>query len=537
MLTARGYILTAVSSGKQAAADKVSLDEQDRLAREFLKSLGIPVVKIFCIPGHSRYESDLERMFIDYRQQGITAYDDIADTFRNHLHEGDVLVMYHDSRAARSKTGFTWTVENWLRNGGRVYSIMSGGWIDQENEDFRLAMGAINATNSVKLLLKSKPAGMIKRAEQGKKTMSRIPFLFIEPRDGRNKPLPLAVDRPRYQRLIDDLYDVTVNMRTPWNRIEREIEQRGHRNRDGGQFSYSFFKKLMRQPTFHGHGGYGYGKVYDDNRLVHKFGMWMIDEGASADTPPDVTMIYNVHEAVYSGDQELQVLNYVREMLENSGRINTQNRYAFSSLLLCDECGSVMAHQRPVNKYGTSYRIYRCSLRARDKKTWASYYPRSCSQKHTISFNKICDVFKRELDKAAQNKENAFTVAADNSLSDRIAGLRSELTQAETRIANLTRRLADAPDATVAPIMKALEESVETRDDLSRHLSALELQKVASEQRQTRQSLAMQTILERGDAFWEQEETTIRSQLMALMGTIRFVVRDGEIIGTIDTKR
>ena len=62
-------IWAAVSSKAQAADDKVSLDEQERLGREFAASVGGEVVAVYSIPGHSR---DLWRW--DEAEQKIAAY-------------------------------------------------------------------------------------------------------------------------------------------------------------------------------------------------------------------------------------------------------------------------------------------------------------------------------------------------------------------------------------------------------------------------------------------------------------------------------
>ncbi len=50
----RVAIWAAVSSAEQATPDKTSLAEQERLGREFAGAIGGQVVRVYCVPGHSR---------------------------------------------------------------------------------------------------------------------------------------------------------------------------------------------------------------------------------------------------------------------------------------------------------------------------------------------------------------------------------------------------------------------------------------------------------------------------------------------------
>ena len=92
----RAVIWKAVSSERQANDDKVSLEEQERLAREWCENNGYDIIKVLEVPGYSRRESDIITALDDFAQQGIYAYRDLRSMWQND--DFDVLVAYSHDR-------------------------------------------------------------------------------------------------------------------------------------------------------------------------------------------------------------------------------------------------------------------------------------------------------------------------------------------------------------------------------------------------------------------------------------------------------
>lgn len=533
-----GYMFIAVSSDKQKGdkekgTDKVSLEEQERVGRKFFQEQDIHFDdrNLFTVPGHSRHESDLEKMFIEYRKAGITAYDDIANVWRSKkLKAGDVLVIYHDSRAARSKTGYMWMIENWLRNGGEVYSII-GGWINKENEDFRAAMGAITATQGIKLLQAARPAGMRKRASQGKATSNNTPYFHSRPRDPlTGKDLPLVVDREQHQRLIEDLYDVVVNQHTAWNNVEGKLESLGHRDKDGGSFPYHKFYNIVRSAPFWGNISYNIGDPESTNRRNRLFALWVIDEAEKDSKPEDVTIEYNKCESVYSGEQRMRFLNEIRISMFTSGRLVRHKPNAFSGFLVCDECGQKLAYHMAKQ---SRHRGYSCPTHASHNRRLG----KSCSQFRSVRFDKVQDWFTARLCRLLETHDTSIFLPQSDSANrtKHISTLSRDLAKQRQLVENMTMRIADAPANSLSAIYSTLEKLSERRDQIAAELNAYEASQSRDNARHDEVSSVLNEIEALGsvEAFFEKSEADIHSALALLLGNLKIVARDGEIIGTM----
>jgi DNA invertase Pin-like site-specific DNA recombinase len=161
----RAVIWKAVSSERQALEDKVSLPEQERLAREWCEANQYQIVRVLEIPGHSRRESDIITALEDFAQDGVYAYHDLRRMWQNK--EFDVLVAYAHDRLGRSNTLHSWVVENVILEGMQIYLIADGGFVDLEDFRYKLAIGGMMVATPIDRLVRATSAAKDKLTLQG----------------------------------------------------------------------------------------------------------------------------------------------------------------------------------------------------------------------------------------------------------------------------------------------------------------------------------------------------------------------------------
>lgn len=520
MTQRRAIIWRAVSHESQAAEDKVSLEEQERAAREWCSRNDCAVVAVLTVPGHSRYESDVTDALDEFRQNGITAYDQLK---RHWLaRDFDVLVAYHPSRLGRSVALFAYAVENVVRSGAVIHCVI-GGEINQSNFTMAYAMGSIQATQGISTLVAGKKAGMKKRASRGLHTGSTLPFFHIYERDDHHRPVRLVVDRQRYQRLIDDLYQVVVDERVNWDNIEKRLYELGHAAEDGRPWRTRFFRDILLAPACWGNLGTGYRA----RGRVQKRQWWMIEP--TDDMPDNVHMEYGVCEPVYAGEQADRLKAELRRRLDMTGQARANNTYAFSGLCQCGECGRTMGR----NKSSGGWMGYTCKTRwivARNMRGGITY----CSQRSSISVKVLREFVHGYLDEYLPQIAQTGTLPQQNPVGapDYPALIEADLSRVDRQIQTLTVRLGSAPDTVLPDIYAQLQALGQQRENLRAQLAAIHYRSDKTARRINSVKKAAQAILDMGlPNFWEQPEVAIHQLLHPLLAGWRIIVLDGEIIG------
>src|SRR5690348_2551379 len=99
----RVIVLCAVSSEKQAADQKASLEDQEAKGRKFVKETkGAVLVDLLQVPGFSRDYTDVWECAYDMQADGIDAFSRLLKHFE--LRDFDVLFIRDAARFARTQS-------------------------------------------------------------------------------------------------------------------------------------------------------------------------------------------------------------------------------------------------------------------------------------------------------------------------------------------------------------------------------------------------------------------------------------------------
>jgi hypothetical protein len=121
----RCILWIAVSTKRQAAADKISLEEQERLAREYAESQGFEVVAVLRVPGHSRRYLNFDELISDAARKGIIAFQTLKQCFEEK--NFDWFICYDATRFGRTQTLIAFIVETIITDvKAKIYSLRDG---------------------------------------------------------------------------------------------------------------------------------------------------------------------------------------------------------------------------------------------------------------------------------------------------------------------------------------------------------------------------------------------------------------------------
>lgn len=517
----RAIIWTSVSSRPQAGDDKISLEEQERLCREWCEANHCTIVDVLTVPGHSRYESDLFDLMEDYAQRGIWAYHRIREHWKQQ--DFDVLVCYHDSRFARSATVYNSIVENVIRSGARIYRIV-GGWIDEDNKTFQLALGSVNATSGSEQLIKGRKMGMKKRAQRGLPTTSGVPITHKLIRNEKGKAEKLVVNES-HRRLFDDFVTLFLEG-VGWRRMEQELYKRfGHVNQFGEPWSSNRMYRIMTNPTTWGHSA----MHYRGNHKMAPIGEWIFEEGH--EIPPGVTIHYNTHEPVWTGETAELLKAEFRRRQQMLGKRLPNHTYDFSGLLICGNCGYYLT---------TAYSKYWRGLACRSKFSHR-VPPIDCPHTKAISQKTIQEWFHTRLLNVIENGswEGLLGSTDEQSSTTSLAQVESEIADLRHAIVQMIEDQARQKMDNVRAIYQdRIDKAGERLEILEQRRRELEQQFLSRTRAQQERQAALDTIksltLER---FWELEGREINQVLMRLMGKRRLVVTNATIVGVADAPK
>lgn len=503
-MTNRALIWLAVSSEAQAAEDKVSLDEQERAARQFAGQSGYTVVDVLRWDGYSRWESDVITALDDYATQGRLEYHRLREMWQRRAF--DVLICYTHSRLGRSFTMQSWVIENVIRSGARVYRIM-GGWIDNADYLPQIAIGGMSSASEIDQLKKRRDSGMTGRAKRGLPTGSKIPISHVLIRDDLGRAIRLAVDESK-RLLWDDLASALIKG-TGYAALERVLhEDYGH-----SRFATKYFYKLLHNPVFWGHSArYHRMKPGNPRRRIKsdEFGAWAYDLSIA---PPEGVLFYpNTHEPVYTGEAAERVKAELARRQDMRGKRRPHSTSALSGCLQCDYCGSTYTAYND-----GSWRAYRCKR------------GRACAERHYLPHKRAMqEVHKILTELLAANDASVLDKPVEVHEPTETA-LQAELEKLEAQARRLVGLQARAPDSLQAMYAEELAAIASQLDTVKARLTSL--RRAASSSQRQAQRIEYEALQQVGlDALWRLPEVEINQHVRMLLGKMRFVCRGGHIV-------
>lgn len=518
----RAVIWKAVSSERQAHDDKVSLSEQERLAREWCDENDYQVIRVLEVPGYSRRESDVITALEDFAEQGIYAYHDLRRMWQNH--EFDILVAYGHDRLGRSNTLHSFVVENIIMKGMQIYLIADGGFVTEEDFRFKMAFGGLNVASPIDRLIKAASVAKDKLIQQGLPTGAKIPLSHTLIRDTESGKAIKLVLNEDYSQLFDDLVTVFLEG-VAYNLISKELYRRfGHVRENGKKYRANYFYELLYSPTFWGHLARGYTS---SSKNGNQRGAWAFDE--TVDPPANVIVARNVIPAVYEGDIADAVIAEMRRRMDVTGNRRSNDTYRYAGLFVCGECGTPMSTRSKPKRGRTGLR---CSA------VYARTYKIECEQRFLTPHRYLQARIEELLEQlvAGVNPE-IFSLQDDNSdhYSNKLKQLKKERDSLQQKILVLISEQSNAPIVARDLYRQQIETQSNRLDHVANDIQKLERTieeegYVSREEVRTLEELRRLTL----DCFWRLPDREINQWLRRLMGKRKFVVMDREIIGVVD---
>lgn len=529
----RALIWCAVSTKVQADQDRLSLPEQERLARDHAARHNWTVVDVLLVPGHSRDYIDIHQCAADMLRQGIDAYSELLA----HLaaRDFDVLITRDGDRFARTQSLHAYVTESIISINARIYSLQDG-WIDDKNYRMWTAMSGYKSASEMDRLINGAKAVRRVRAQSGILNNS-IPLLSHLPLyDHHHNRVGTIINES-----ARDLFRVVATLIVEgiaWDNMGLELAARlGVLNpRTNRPYTGSAIRKIIYNPGFWGHSGQFY---------ANKYGPWAYDP--TIPPPAGVTIHYNTHTPFWAADWStvhngqtitladiFAALRYREELV--LGRRRSHNIQAFSGLLICQHCRHPYRARRPYagQPHKPQLVYWGCSYEKYDPATGRKI--RTCPNTRFLRDEAVREYLQLLLVEIITSQDLA-QFFGERTNTDQ-AALREESVALDKSIIHLTARLnklildrADAPPAADDHYRDLIQSTTIQLDALRHNLATvqarLSVQTIQPDQKQAAMDLAARTL----DQFWSQDSTTINKALHRLFGDYRLICDHGLIIG------
>jgi DNA invertase Pin-like site-specific DNA recombinase len=513
----RAVIWKAVSSRPQAEEEKVSLPEQERLAREWCEANGYDVVRILEVPGYSRRESDVVSVLEDYAEQGIYAYHDLRKMWQNH--DFDVLVAYSHDRLGRSNTLHSWVMECIVMYGMQLFLIADGGFVDLEDFRYKLAIGGMMAATPIDRLVRASAAAKDKLTMQGLPIGGMIPISHKRVRDTQSgKTLRLELNEDMLP-LFDNLATLLLEG-VAYNFLSEELYRRyGHLAPDGKLYRHNQFFDLLYTPAFWGHMAKGYSTASNNGNMR---GAWVFDETVPA--PAGVVVARNVVPAVYTGELAEAIKAEIYRRMAMTGNRKPDDTYRFSGLFICGVCGSGMSAK---SKPGYGRRGLICS------RSFSRTVEKNCTENKLVTHKYLQSEMDRLLRQLVEGTTPDIFKAEkqEDDALQRLNALRGQIQNLEQRLATLINEQSSAPNAARPIYRQQIERLSEQYERLNEESLTLQ-RKIEEEAYVTREEIRTIDDLRKLtlECFWKLPDREINQWLLRLMGKRKFVIINKQIV-------
>lgn len=512
----RAILLLAVSTGKQAAALKQSIPEQDERLHEVGKIHDWNIVDVILVPGHSRVYYTYREFAEDALKENIPAPMRMFDHWAKK--DFDVFACSSGDRFGREQSIFAEVVGRTIDAGAVVFTLRDGE-INRSNRRMFVSMGGYQASVEIDELVRRHRFGMAKNARLGLPTEGHghiLSHVVIGKGDERR-----TIVNEDARRLFNDIAELLL-AGVSWRQMPDQLAERGHFRTSGRKYSASTLRKWLMHPTLHGNAAQHFK---DDTNFPVNLGFWVFDPNEPA--PDYVTIHYNTHPSIYEGVVGERVRAELRRRF-NPGIAKPQPRRKFSGLVVCDRC-----HYAANYKQDGGWLGLHCVSRMQvDLAT-------HCPNTRYVNEKKLVEAAADLLDTLTESGDWSalYGEAKQDDAPERLAALELEILELKARGTTMYEQRDTVPNF----FKEGFEESV---NKLAAHGDKLELeyQRLKLKIRDTAptldqiQALTDYVELPAGE-FWQKPDYEINQSLTRIMGKHRFVIDDGEVTGTTGQPR
>lgn len=523
---ARAVIWCAVSTTRQAADDRASMDEQERWALEVCHKFGWQVVDVMRVPGHSRNYKDLNTLASDARGKGIDAFDRLIA----HLEKADfdVFICRDANRFARRASLLHYVVESIIEDCGAVIYSQHDGWVDSSNAAGFAAMKGYSTTQDIQWMRNGTALGKEKLIKNGIPASGIMSSSHKRVRDTNTGKTTAIV-------LNDEMLDFYTHVGTlllagiPWSRMGRELYTRWGMTPPNGKFycTSAIYYRLYN-PIIWGNLATG--------RTKHRVGEWVFYDHPSK--PPDLFIEYGVTPPVYNGKTARDVRDELKRRLEIRGKRHPSSGYRFLGICDCGVCGhNMVVASTKAPKHGVNHETYpRYQLTDTGRLHWGL----TCQYRYhkTIDGN-ICT--GNSIKQVALEKfftELIYYMLDGKQLSDyfqhpdapvnepNIEQVASQIKRAREQIRLLIRKQSQAPESVQDIYQGEILHLSDQIENLEMSIRYLEASRADTDPIQAYINSDM-----RVEDLWELSDLEINQLLTGLMGDYRLIILGNEVVG------
>lgn len=558
-MSKRAVIFIAVSSDRQGAKDKISLELQEQLTRQWCAENDYDVIKVLRVV-FSRSDPDIIDLFEAQSAQGITAYQDLRQLWKINEKYGvaqgfHMLVAHSEERLGRSGTLINYVIENTIASRAGIY-LINGGEIKPNEALWKAAISTVSVKSHMQAFQAKAHAAKIRRVEKGF-PWTAPPFSHKVLKNDKGDDVAFVVDEAK-RDLFDHIADLLLEG-VAWNRMGVELFQRWHHTNPNYKprrpskrtkrpatairepyFSERTIYSWIYNPIIWGHLWTWVDDAPPPRLLpMGRAARWIYDE---SETIPEkyrtaLTMYRNSCPAVYTGEQAEKVKAALRQREEFRGSANDPtnalyNNHTYTSIVYCGECGYKLAGhlvKTTTRKKGTyDYIYYTCDSRSLAKRT-QPFRP-SCSQRGTLVKTRLDDFVRRLLLELVSDDDLALLRPHDDqSRETTMLAIANEIDDLHKRLDALVSQMETLTGAAHAAITKRVQALGEEIDSRQTRLNTLQQAQASRLQILDSQRAALADIREAGIEILLQSPGEMNRLLRQVLGAARIELKDREL--------
>lgn len=504
----RCIIFAAVSTEEQTREGKSSITDQLTRQRERAARNQWIVTDEIIIEGFSR------RYYTFSEFAEAAANEGHADALRMFDHwakkDFEVLSCRDLSRLGREQSILSEVIARTI-DAGAVIMPLDEAPIDATNYRMHSAISGIGASEHIDKLVRYRAMGMAERVKAGKRA-SNVPLFFYTDSNDMLRP-----DRAKYQRLFDDFAELFL-LGTSYNMLPERMAERGHVRANGKPHTSQTFKMLMARSLTWGHNTFNRtGKTQNNSTNIH-FALWATGRG----TPPEgVLFVRDVCEPIWSGEmKEAMIDEFERRLHAIRGSASPSETYAFTSLCVCAECGRNMVIQ---NNKPLRYMV--CNR--------GRLLTPPCPNRRFVRYETIQDFVDAWLAHIPLSPSDVTRPIPDTP-PDRLTSLDKDLARLEARIDALMDVLSEAPVNERATYQQKITALTSQREALQAERVRVVASDLEADHLRRSREAALKILAD--DSLWAMDGRTANQLLRKILGNLRILCNDGEVVGMRDIK-